>query len=479
MPRPPSGHAGESGPGGIWNDPSTGQPYSGDSSSSSGGGGGGATATVPAPAALAPPQPANAGIDPTTGQPYNFNDQSSRADYRANTGGYIDNSGVYAAGAGARIGDTWSGANASQNTAPDIHQLPVINGVPVSPSNGFTGENTGAIMYRGDPQYEQYFGPGTPGYSSRPTPWAPGGAWDGTDPNGYLRPAAAAAGQQSLADWNSAQAPAPATYKGPMQPGSSVPAPAALGSPSAGSEADTAAWQAGMAAPSDSGMGFGPYATQDAPELTVQGRYTENGQIIEKSTDQYGNPYYQTVGAAPANSPATTTTAPAAPAAPPAAPDPTAGGKLVPLVVGDKLEYVPKEVAAKKEADDADKKAQSDALAAANKQVEMFRRADLDRQFNLQQTIAAGTIAHNKAMEQQASAAQAQLAMHQAMQDDIAKQAQELAQKAAAQTAIFQQQQIETTRQGQAMTNSIEQDKLALQRQQQRGGRAGRGVRFA
>lgn len=141
------------------------------------------------------------------------NDQSGRADLRKQ-GYFIDNSGAYSPGAGARVGDTWSGGNSSKNTPDDGHRLPISsNGTPISPSNGFTGPQTGAIMYRGDPQYSSLFGIGTPGFSSAPTPWAPGGlgSWNHQDPGNYLggNPSSpryqagmqSAAGQTPYADW--------------------------------------------------------------------------------------------------------------------------------------------------------------------------------------------------------------------------------------------------------------------------------------
>ena len=114
------------------------------------------------------------------------NTQSGRANLR-DQGYYVDSSGVYAPGAGDRVGNTFGGSQKGSNTADNGNRLPVIGGRPVSPSNGFTGPNTGYIMYRGDPQYQQFFGPGTPGYSSAPHPWAPGqeGSWNGSDPMNY------------------------------------------------------------------------------------------------------------------------------------------------------------------------------------------------------------------------------------------------------------------------------------------------------
>jgi hypothetical protein len=129
----------------------------------------------------------------SSGRTYDSTNQSDRADARK-AGYYIDNSGVYSPGSGARVGDTWgaSGGTANgahQTNAPDDgHRLPVIGGHPVSPSNGFTGAQTPYIMYRGDPLYQQFFGPGTPGFSSAPTPWAPGqfASWNGQDPMNFL-----------------------------------------------------------------------------------------------------------------------------------------------------------------------------------------------------------------------------------------------------------------------------------------------------
>jgi hypothetical protein len=102
-------------------------------------------------------------------------------------GYYVDSSGVYAPGGGDRVGSTFGGSQGTKNTPDNGNRLPIIGGRPVSPSNGFTGPDTGYIMYRGDPAYNFFFGPNGPDVSSAPTPWAPGqrSSWNGQDPMNY------------------------------------------------------------------------------------------------------------------------------------------------------------------------------------------------------------------------------------------------------------------------------------------------------
>lgn len=137
------------------------------------------------------------------------NNQSVRADLRKQ-GYYIDDTGVYAPGAGERVQSTWSGSNNSRNRPDNGNRLPILGGNPISPSNGFTGPQTGFIMYQGDPLYQRFFGPGTAGYSAAPKPWAPGqqAQWDGRDPGNFLgqRPGPVASGPSYFAGKTGADA---------------------------------------------------------------------------------------------------------------------------------------------------------------------------------------------------------------------------------------------------------------------------------
>lgn len=427
------------------------------------------------------------------------NNQSDRASLRQQ-GYYIDNSGAYAPGAGSRVGDTFSGSQATKNEAPSPTQLPVINGTPVSPSNGGTGPAAPAIMYRTDPLYAQYFGPGTPGYSS-------------TSGQANAAPLPADSNQQSLTDYLNQSgtpvgptgAPMPAQAAAKAAP---APAPAAqiAGAAPTAVATDTAAaanqpandaWAAGIAAANPSGTGFGPYATVDAPELRVQGRYVENGQIIEKSVDQFGNPYYKTVGAAPTTEPAATVPAPAgAPATAAAAPaqpaanqpttppapgsavtpgpdDPTKGGTLIPIISADgkNVSYIPQQLY-------LDHKADIDAQAAAAAKSLQFTQGIDQGELDVKRLVATYTNEYQQALIAGNTAALAQSMAIEKMRDDLQQQTIDLNKVIQTQTAAYQQQQVDLQRSGQAQTNSLEQEKLALARQQARGRRLP-AVRYA
>lgn len=396
---------------------------------------------MPAPYVAPPPLP-----------PLNLGDtnqQSVRADLR-NQGYFIDNSGVYAPGAGQRVGATWSGQNVNRNEAPSPTQLPVLNGTPVSPSNGFTGDQTEAIMYRGDPLYSQFFGPDTPGYSSTSRTY---NATAGALPNGQSTIQSLWAQNGQSASGVPTTAPLPATT--PANAPESQPAGA---NPNATN--DQNAWMAGITAPSQSGYGFGPYATPEAPTLTPAGApYEDNGNLVQKSTDQFGHEYYHTVGQAqPATAPAparppAATTQPAAPAAP-AADDPTKGGTLVPLLTGDgKVLYVPQAIY------DAHK-ADIDAQAAAAAKAIAFTQGIEQQKVDISRLVAQYQQTYNEALIAGQSAQLAQQMAIAQMQNDLAKQAQEL------------------QRQQQAQTLSFQRDQLQAQRQQQRGNRRSVGVRY-
>jgi len=446
-------------------------------------------AAVPAPAAM-----------PSYG---NTNDQSVRADLRKQ-GYFVDASGVYAPGAGQRVGDTFSGAQASQNVAPSASRLPIINGTPVSPSNGLTGPQTGAIMYRSDPQYASLFGAGTPGYSS-------------TSMQANALPSQPIAGQQSLADWNTQQAavaaPLPAPTVQPSVPGTApvtnaanVPAvtdPAAQAA-AANPAADPAAFQAGLAELNESGTGYGPYATAEPPTLTSQGQYAENGKLVQKSVDQFGNPYFQTVGNAP--------TAVAPPAGTPAAaaspPGPAAVGTPVtahtdPAAVTNPASVTPtglqqhtfigtdgKPQVVSLSEDDYQMALQDQQNAqAAVRQATQFSQGIEQGKLDVSRITQEYSKAYNDALVANNSATLAQTAARDAMNNEIQKQAQEINRAAQVATAQFQtgqleqqrsataqqnaveMQKLEAQRQATAMSNSTEHDKLSLQRQQGRGRR--------
>lgn len=460
-----------------------------------------------APQAAPPPQPqSNPAQNRSAPQPapsaaqtnisvggvnYNTNSQSDRATLRSQ-GYYIDNSGIYAPGSGQRVGSTFSGSAASQNVAPSPTQLPIIGGIPVSPSNGETGPQTGAIMYRSDPDYAKYFGPGTPGYSSTTAAGARG--------NPLLGASGPEAGQGTLMQYDQANGinpelglqadtsvPAPAnmpTTMGPMIPGDTSATPQTTNAPAALSGASPTdqnnSWLTGIQQLNSSGYGYGPYSTQDTPQLTSAGApYNQAGQLIQKSTDQYGNAYYQTVGTAPAQ-PAAAPAAPVAPAAAAASADAAAGrtqqvevpdGKggyaTVMMTPQDKVAYL------------------ADATKQANaaQQVITFNQTETNRQFNLKQTIDTAHAAYETSIAQNASVAQAQKAANDAITNtlnqqtlalnqqkaasDTANQQATLAQNASrnAADALYQQGQLANT----AQTNSLNAQKLAQDRQSARG----------
>ncbi|HXJ31075.1 MAG TPA: hypothetical protein VNG35_10555 [Gemmatimonadales bacterium] len=428
-----------------------------------------AVATVPPPAAM----PSTLG---------NTNDQSVRADLRKQ-GYFIDASGIYAPGAGQRVGDTFSGAQASQNVAPSQTQIPIINGVPISPSNGSTGPQTGAIMYRSDPQYAQYFGRGTPGYTA-------------TSQTYNATPTGPEAGQQSLAAWNTAQGnqvdqtgapiarPASVTSsQAPTTNGAVIPpsvtdpvATAAAAAAGAAPNADRFA--AGVSAPNESGTGYGPYATTEPPKLTVQGRYSENGQIIEKSVDQFGNPYYNTVGNAPSAvsppaQPAAPDQAPAAAPAVPAHQDPAAlanpasvtpTGLSVHTFIG--TDGKPQTVNLSDSDFQMALQDQQNAQAAV-RQATQFSQGIEQGKVDILRATQVGQQAYNDALVKSQSVQNAQTALRDAMQNEISKQTEQI--NAAAQVANqqYQQGQLEQQRSATAQTNALELQKLEAQRQAQ------------
>jgi hypothetical protein len=417
--------------------------------------GGSPAAPAPAPARSAAPASVPAPAAMNLGD---TNQQSTRADLR-NQGYYIDNSGVYAPGAGQRVGDTWSGANAGQNTAPSPTRLPVINGTPVSPSNGFTGVQTPAVMYRGDPAFNTYFGEGTPGYSSR---------------NPDLGAGALPAGQATLPGQAPPAAP-PATEPltmGPLQSGLAAGAqpaaqPAVAGGsrgtggeaaggpgPNAPSSGGAPAYQTQFQQPSDSGYGFGPYATSQPPTLTVQGQYVDGANVIEKSVDQYGNAYYQKVGdAAPPRQdqgaqPAPGAAAPAAPgsSAPQPAPPAGPGKKSVSVALPDGTVFT----GDLSPQDQAQLQSDLAGIAKANADALKFTQGIQQGQLDIQRLTQVATQAYQTSLIQNQSVANAQQAAYQAMQIDVQRQAQEL------------------QRNQQAQTVGLEREKLDLQRQQLR-----------
>jgi hypothetical protein len=418
------------------------------------------------------------------------NNQSVRVDLRKQ-GYYIDASGVYAPGAGQRVSNTFSGSMAGQNTAPSATRLPIINGTPVSPSTGSTGAQTGAIMYRSDPQYAQYFGAGTPGYSS-------------TSMQANATPTGMVAGQQSLADWNTKNAP-PMTAPlpaAPVAPAVAAAAPASgpasvtqAGQPNAyssgglgpvvapgGPQAKAAEagvspeFQAGVSAPNESGSGYGPYATAEPPKLTSQGQYTENGKIIQKSVDQFGNPYYQTVGNAP-----TSVAAPAgAPAAAPATPaQPTTPAAADPAAVANPNSVTPTglqqhtfigtdgkpQVVSLSEQDYQMALQDQQNAQEAIRQAAQFAQGIEQGKLDVSRMAQEYQKAYNEALVSNNSAQLAQTAARDAMQNEIAKQTQEINRAAQAATAQFQQGQLEQQRSATAQTNIIETQKLEAQRQ--------------
>jgi len=99
------------------------------------------------------------------GRTYDTNNQSDRADLRK-AGDYIDDSGVYSGGGGQRVGDTWSGANANKNVAPNNVFLPIKNGMPQSPWKAQTASPSemaaqpGAVPFS-SPDFASLFGPGS------------------------------------------------------------------------------------------------------------------------------------------------------------------------------------------------------------------------------------------------------------------------------------------------------------------------------
>ncbi len=462
-----------------------------DAASAAGNVGGGNTGVVagnrpnggnPAPAAPAAPRPAAAA--PTAAAPSpvsppansnlgDTNSQAQRALLRAQ-GYYIDASGVYAPGSGARVSDTFSGAQASQNTAPSPTQLPVINGTPVSPSNGSTGPQTGAIMYRSDPLYSTYFGPGTPGYSSTTA------AGERGDPS--LGATGPVTGQQSLTDYLTASghpvgangAPMPAQQGSGTQPNVNAP----MGSAPPQTTTDSGAsngppsYASDFAQPNPNG-GFGPYMTTSAPELSGTMRYVENGKIIEKSTDQFGHPYYRTVGDAPGGD--QSQPQPQAPGQPGAATPRVPGETVaqdqpatyggvqdqVPLTMPDgKVVQVPREFY-------AEYLAAGEAQAAAAKQATQFSQGIEQGKLDVSRLVATYNDNYQKGILTGQTAQRAQDMALAQMKSDLDKQTLEL-------------NQLEAQRQQAGMTASIQRDQLQVQRNASRTARRSLpGIRYS
>jgi hypothetical protein len=409
-------------------------------------------AAAPSPSA---PAPSNLG---------NTNDQSVRADLR-NQGYFIDDSGIYAPGAGDRVGDTFSGDQASRNTAPSPTRLPILNGHPVSPSNGFTGPQTDSIMYRGDPLYNQYFGQGTPGFSSTSRG---ANALPGALPNGQ-QTYAGAYGQPNTTP----QLPQPAAQPQPA-PSVSAPAPTGLNTVQT-PETAAQALQRGQSQqyllafqqPNQDGTGYGPYSTPQQPQLTVHGRYVDGGNIIEKSTDQYGHEYFQTVGSAngqpntehpPAPAPAQPAAAPAAAPAAPATPtNPTTGAPTTPAQpVGTAARTVvgPDGKPYQLNLTDEDyQQVLSDQRAAADaqKQATQFAQGIEQGKVDIERSVAEWNKTYQQGLLQFQDRQLAVQQANQAMQIDLQKQA------------------LELQKQQQGMTVSLEREKLDVARQQMRG----------
>ncbi len=409
------------------------------------------------------PQPAQSNLS-VGGQNYDTNNQADRATLRQQ-GYYIDNSGIYAPGSGQRVGSTFSGANASQNVAPSPTQLPIIGGIPVSPSNGETGPQTGAIMYRSDPQYAQYFGPGTPGYSSTTAAGARG--------NPTLGASGPIAGQGTLMQYDranginpelglqpDASVPAPAgmptsTTLGPMIPGDTTATPQAQTGAAALSGASptdqTSSWLQGVQAPSTgaNGYGYGPFATADVPQLTSAGApYTQNGQLIQKSTDQYGNAYYQTVGTAPTA--ATATTTPPGQTTTPASTDtsdPSHNGTWGPVQIGTGIVWVPN-------TDLSQIKADQHAAALATAQATAFDQTNRTGQLDINRMVAVQHAAYESSLAQNASATLAQNAAKDALANEIAQQTLALNQQKQTTDVAYQNAQIANAQANTAATSA-------------------------
>lgn len=409
-------------------------------SSSSGGGG------SSAPAAPSAPAPTGFTVGGTT---YDTNNQADRATLRT-AGYFIDDSGVYAPGAGDRVANTWSGSNESRNVAPSPTRLPILNGNPVSPSNGFTGAQTPNIMFRGDPLYSQYFGPDTPGYSSTSKTY---NATPGPLPDNQQT------FEGAYGAINKAPLPAPAVRTGATPSvTTNPPAPAPAGfqppAPEASADALKNQWMNGLMAPNEQG-GFGPYSLGEPPRLTVESTYNDKGRMIEKSVDQNGNPYFRDTGPALVGvdntAPPATPSAPAQPAPPttttptqPAATSPaTPANKnlvAIPLADGSGVAQVPAEQAQAIQAyfgKIADQAAQARAFAQGLEQ----------DKFDLSKMIAVANQAYQQGLIKFQNDQLAQQSAYQAMQIELAKQSQELQRQQQAQQVSMQQQQLDVQRQ--------------------------------
>lgn len=120
------------------------------------------------------------------------NNQSDRDALRSQ-GFFIDSSGVYSPGGngsqnGQRVGDTFSGANSSQNTAPSGPYLPLKNGTPQSPlqAQTYSGGQNGAVPVN-SPDFSSLFGPGSYFFST-----------GGPMQYQWMQPAAGASSSQSF-----------------------------------------------------------------------------------------------------------------------------------------------------------------------------------------------------------------------------------------------------------------------------------------
>lgn len=435
---------------------------------------------------------------------HDLDTQQGRADFRAG-GGWVEGNAQGGYDYQAPSGDTGHGGGgqhpsqgATFDTPGGVSSgpaqgpvLPLLNGHPVSPSNGFTGQQTPYIMYRGDPLYSQYFGPGTPGYQATSRTY---NATAGPLPQGQAT---------YEGTYGSLQAPKPATSSSDSGAGSSysdtslggdttsVPAPSGYNYTPETSDQSIArqTWMSGLQQPSDSGYGYGPYATADQPDVKPQGTYTDNGRTIEKSVDQYGNPYYRDVGAASA-APAVST--PAAPAAAPAQNTTSAGTTsgtntttgtntntttgtnttnttnqqtvAIALPDGSGVVQIPADQA---DAVRADLAKAAQALAAS----QQFSQGLQQQQFDLTKMVDQANMAYQQALLQYNNAQLAQTAAYQAMQIELQKQAQELTRQGQAQQFTLASQQAADARANQANQLSMQREQLNLQRQQLRSGR--------
>lgn len=391
----------------------------------------------------------------------NTNNQSVRADLRKQ-GYYIDDSGVYAPGAGQRVGDTWSGANSQYNVAPSPTRLPIINGHPVSPSNGFSGVQTPYIMYRGDPDYAKYFGADTPGYNS--TSMAanalPGALPEGQATYGSL-PSVPAQPAQSTTTTSTYQPQANPTAPAVLPPGSNI----SLSNLTAGDGQHLGDQDAATQAQFHAAYG------NNAEQAWVQ----EHNKAIGSNATQGSAPV---APQAPPQAPQTTPgspqpqTAPPSGGQPPRVPGepetPSQFGQpqdLVPITMPDgSIAQVPREFY-------QEYLAAGQAQAAAAAAARQFDQGIAQGQLDIQKMVATYNKAYQDALIAGQAADRAQQMAIEQMHAELQKQSLELQKQLQAQTAQYQQQQIELGKGQQAATLSIEREKLAEQRRQSRGHR--------